>query len=99
MIAYLRGLSVSRNNTPGGILAVGMGVTEASGIIRNIGNIDIACQNSPGSTTLSGSEEAIAVVLPRSRREFFGRTLALQEPKKKVHSYPSFINKTNKSRR
>jgi acyl transferase domain-containing protein len=59
IIAYLRGLAVSRNNIPGAMLAVGLGADSVTQFIENISKIGIACHNSPKSVTLSGTEEAV----------------------------------------
>ncbi|KAK3994454.1 hypothetical protein QBC44DRAFT_286263 [Cladorrhinum sp. PSN332] len=59
IIAYLRGLTVSRNNLPGAMLAVGLGADEVKAHITDIPNIGIACHNSPNSVTLSGTEDAV----------------------------------------
>ncbi|KAK4221929.1 hypothetical protein QBC38DRAFT_402515 [Podospora fimiseda] len=59
IVAYLRGLTVSRNNSPGAMIAVGLGADEVKAHIRDIPNIGIACHNSPNSVTLSGTEDAV----------------------------------------
>lgn len=59
IIAYLRGLTVTRNNSPGAMLAVGVGANEATQYIKDIADIGIACHNSPTSVTLSGTEDAV----------------------------------------
>ncbi|KAM4056688.1 KR domain-containing protein [Hirsutella rhossiliensis] len=59
IIAFLRGRAVSRNDTPGAMLAVGVGADVVSEFITQIPNIGIACHNSPNAVTLSGTEEAV----------------------------------------
>ncbi|KAK6859116.1 hypothetical protein PG995_004969 [Apiospora arundinis] len=58
-IAYLRGQAVAKNNTPGAMLAVGLGAAEVSKFIEPLTGICIACHNSPNGVTLSGTTGAI----------------------------------------
>ncbi|KAI5457747.1 hypothetical protein BGZ63DRAFT_474832 [Mariannaea sp. PMI_226] len=62
-VAYHRGQSVTRMKTKypdlrGAMIAVGAGSAEVKGIIKRLGlgNITVACENSPSSVTVSGDE-------------------------------------------
>uniref|UniRef100_A0A093UTY9 Lovastatin nonaketide synthase n=1 Tax=Talaromyces marneffei PM1 TaxID=1077442 RepID=A0A093UTY9_TALMA len=59
--AFLRGYAVSHNAPAGSMLAVGLGLVgfeKYAGLLSD--NLVIACQNSPESLTLSGTQEAVA---------------------------------------
>ncbi|KAF2137744.1 uncharacterized protein K452DRAFT_321598 [Aplosporella prunicola CBS 121167] len=59
--AYLRGFAVKRHAPPGSMLAVGLGAKEALLRLSSFNHLlSVACQNSPVSTTLSGTSEAVA---------------------------------------
>ncbi|KAF2837925.1 hypothetical protein M501DRAFT_977330 [Patellaria atrata CBS 101060] len=77
IIAYQRGISASRRNVPGAMLAVGLGADHVNPFIENIDDIAIACHNSPQSVTLSGTDEAIDKARGMlSRAGVFNRKLA-----------------------
>jgi acyl transferase domain-containing protein len=61
LAAYYRGYALMRHAPPGGtMLAVGLGPAEVADMIPDLGNeIQLACENSPSSTTLSGPVVAI----------------------------------------
>ena len=79
VIAYYRGLVVSRSTFRGAMMAVGMGEQDADAEIHSAGlrgGVRVACKNSPESSTLSGNEEAIDILLERlSNRKLFARKL------------------------
>ncbi|KAI0153315.1 ketoacyl-synt-domain-containing protein [Xylariaceae sp. FL1272] len=61
-VSYYRGNAVSSGATDGAMLAVGLSSAEARKYIQSefLGEqIQVACQNAPASTTLSGAREAI----------------------------------------
>ncbi|KAK7756196.1 Type I Iterative PKS [Diatrype stigma] len=57
--AFCRGRAV-RTSVPGSMLAVGVGAADVGNYLADTKDIYIACENSPGSVTLSGDAEAIA---------------------------------------
>lgn len=57
--AYYRGYAVKSNSPVGTMLAVGLGVEEASKYIDALSDVVVACENSPASVTLSGTQAAI----------------------------------------
>lgn len=78
-VAYYRGLVVTRSTFKGAMMAISMGEHEADAeiISARLGNdIRVACKNSPQSSTLSGSGEAIESMLERlTSRKAFARKL------------------------
>ncbi|MCJ1246453.1 hypothetical protein MMC30_003660 [Trapelia coarctata] len=61
-VAYYRGLVVSERATQGAMAAVGLGKGDTEVEILNLGlcdQIDVACVNSPESSTISGDSAAI----------------------------------------
>lgn len=58
-VAYCRGVAVAECHTPGAMLAVGLGANQAAQYVKAHSDLVIACQNSPESVTLSGSERAV----------------------------------------
>ena len=79
VIAYYRGLVVSRSTFRGAMMAIGIGEQDADAEIHSAGlggGIRVACKNSPESATLSGNEEAVNILLERlSNRKVFVRKL------------------------
>ncbi|OTB17327.1 hypothetical protein K445DRAFT_348859 [Daldinia sp. EC12] len=62
LVAYFRGYSVTENPTSGTMLACGLRVDEAEEIIEKcglVGQVCIACFNTPESLTLSGPKDCI----------------------------------------
>lgn len=57
--AFCRGRAV-RTSVPGSMLAVGLGAADVGNYLADTNDIYIACENSPGSVTLSGDADAIA---------------------------------------
>ncbi|KAF4334016.1 polyketide synthase [Fusarium beomiforme] len=89
--AFLRGYAVSRHAPFGSMLAVGLGAEEAASYISSP-DVVVACQNSPRSTTLSGTQEAIASMRERLQAEgIFAREL---NTGKAYHS-PQMVNVAN----
>ena len=58
IVAFCRGRAV-RTSAPGSMLAVGLGASDVGDFLCDTDNVYIACENSPGSVTLSGDAEAI----------------------------------------
>lgn len=59
-IAYYRGQVIASNTAKGGMLAVGLGLQEASAFIEPYKDkVAVACYNSPNNLTLSGDADAI----------------------------------------
>ena len=64
--AYFRGLAVKHHAPSGTMLAVGLGAEMVANYITEYENeVVVACENSPESTTLSGTFEAIRAVKSR----------------------------------
>lgn len=59
--AYYRGLVTKQQKRPGAMAAVGFGREEVAKYLAD--GVTIACENSPESTTISGDDEQINVVL------------------------------------
>ena len=78
-VAYYRGLVVSRSTFRGAMMATAMGEQEADAEIASASlgtGVRVACKNSPHSSTLSGSEDAIDSLLERlTSRKAFARKL------------------------
>ncbi|KAH7240032.1 putative polyketide synthase [Fusarium redolens] len=73
--AFLRGYAVQRHAPFGSMLAVGLGAEEAASYISSA-DVVVACQNSPRSTTLSGTQTAIVSMRERLQAEgIFAREL------------------------
>ncbi|KAM0799448.1 hypothetical protein BDR22DRAFT_933683 [Usnea florida] len=75
MIAYYRGFVVAHSKIRGAMMAIGMSEKDAKATIDSAdlgGSVRVACKNSPQSSTLSGNEEAIDILLELliSRRIF-----------------------------
>lgn len=67
LAAYFRGLAVSKVAPEGSMLAVGLGAGDVQEYINLLPpdaakRVSIACENSPGSTTLSSSQEDITAL-------------------------------------
>ncbi|KAI1821332.1 hypothetical protein F4861DRAFT_542029 [Xylaria intraflava] len=75
--AYCRGRAVSKSKKKGAMLAIGLGVDEASGYLEGKQEqVRIAAMNSPGSVTLSGDVDAIQLVAEQLTRDgVFNRML------------------------
>ncbi|KAK7953257.1 Compactin diketide synthase mokB [Apiospora saccharicola] len=73
-ISYYRGVAVSRlvqdASSNGAMLALGVGATEATQLIKGCGGYAvIAAYNSPESVTLSGDSDAIAAIEEEAKRQ------------------------------
>jgi len=63
IVAYYRGKVVSKVNTNGAMMAVGLGAEGVAPFLEDIDDkVVIACHNSPASVTLSGDADALEVV-------------------------------------
>ncbi|KAI0803350.1 polyketide synthase-like protein [Xylaria sp. FL0064] len=72
LIAYLRGLAVTRLTNQGAMLAAGVSFDVAKNLIQSNGLhgvVNVACNNSPQSVTLSGSVEGIAIILSELQKQ------------------------------
>lgn len=65
LAAFLRGREVHRHSPAGAMLAVGLGAEGAAPFIAGIADVVIACENSPASVTLSGTQAAIEAAKAR----------------------------------
>jgi acyl transferase domain-containing protein len=66
LIAYYRGkimVEGPQKSVPGGMAAVGLGPTEVQPYLTK--GVIIGCENSPGSTTLSGDKEILEQVMQK----------------------------------
>ncbi|KAK8030030.1 polyketide synthase [Apiospora rasikravindrae] len=82
MAAYFRGRTVAREAREGAMMAVGLGRQDVQALIDKhglTGQISVACDNSPQSTTLSGDAKSVDMlkcILSRHDEEkTFARTL------------------------
>ncbi|KAI1130710.1 polyketide synthase-like protein [Nemania abortiva] len=79
LVAYLRGLAVSKLVKQGAMLAAGVAFDVAESMIQSNGLqgvVNVACNNGPQSVTLSGSVEGLSVVLSQlQEKKLFGRML------------------------
>ena len=75
--AYFRGLTVKNYAPSGTMLAVGLGADAVAEYVGELGDdVIVACENSPESTTLSGTIEVIAAVKAKlDARNIFAREL------------------------
>ncbi|KAJ8131779.1 hypothetical protein O1611_g1844 [Lasiodiplodia mahajangana] len=72
LIAYLRGLAVAKLVEQGAMLAAGVGSDVAENMIQLNGLrgvVNVACNNSPQSVTLSGSVEGLSILLSRLQEQ------------------------------
>ena len=78
MIAYLRGLALSRNSQDGAMLAVGITESAFTTEVKiDHPDVAIACYNSPENLTVSGStHDILAVKKTLDHRNIFARMLA-----------------------
>ncbi|KAI5202137.1 ketoacyl-synt-domain-containing protein [Aureobasidium subglaciale] len=75
-IAYYRGIAVSKYGKPGAMMAVGLGAEKVELYLENQSEVVIACQNSPGSVTLSGGVDTLSKIHARLNKEgVFSRIL------------------------
>ncbi|KAL8735745.1 MAG: hypothetical protein Q9181_002692 [Wetmoreana brouardii] len=60
VVAFYRGFAVKHHTSSGGMLAVGLGVENASKYLPEpYSDVTVACENSPNSVTLSGQATAL----------------------------------------
>jgi len=68
-IAYYRGYVMTKSQTlDGGMAAVGLGAQELSKFLRE-GEVVLACENSPNSSTISGDREKVLQVVAAIHQE------------------------------
>ncbi|EPS35535.1 hypothetical protein H072_11029 [Dactylellina haptotyla CBS 200.50] len=81
-IAYYRGYVVDGNAFDGAMIAAGLSEEEADSMIEElhlVGQIRVACINSPTSVTISGDNSAIDIILQElQKKNLFGRKLQTQ---------------------
>ena len=79
MVAYCRGLAVSRSGSVGGMVVVGLNQSKAKEIITDLAleqTCSIACINSPESCTISGDEGVVNELHDvLQKRQIFARKL------------------------
>ncbi|KAI1298538.1 polyketide synthase-like protein [Xylaria venustula] len=79
LIAYLRGLAVTKLADRGAMLAAGVSFDVAKNMIQSSGLqevVNVACNNSPQSVTLSGSVEGLSIILSQLQEQrLFARML------------------------
>ena len=79
MLAFYRGLAVSKQSHVGAMLAIGLDHRSSQSIVEELGlqeQIGVACINSPEHCTLSGDAEAIDKLLNGlQKRKIFARKL------------------------
>ncbi|KZF21837.1 polyketide synthase [Xylona heveae TC161] len=83
--AFHRGLVAKKQSRPGAMAAIGMGWAEVKPFL--IPTVDVACENSPKSVTLSGDAEKVKDVvaaIQKARPEVLARLLKVE---KAYHSY------------
>lgn len=67
-IAFYRGKVADYQTQSGGMAAVGLGKAEIFPHLRK--GVEIACENSPDSTTLSGSKEQLDIIVQTIKTNF-----------------------------
>jgi len=67
-IAYYRGFVMKNNKLDGGMAAVGLGAHDVSKFLRK-GEVVLACENSPSSSTISGDSETLIEVLAKIQKD------------------------------
>ncbi|OJD31005.1 lovastatin nonaketide synthase [Diplodia corticola] len=65
LAAFLRGRAVQQHSPSGAMLAAGLGAVDVAPHLDGIDDIVIACENSPSSVTLSGTQAAVDAVKAR----------------------------------
>lgn len=84
LASYCRGEAVVKSGASGSMLAVGLGVHEVQKYVQGDGQTEavyIACENSPKSVTLSGSQRAITAAKKRMEADkVFVRELKTGRP-------------------
>ncbi|KAL8366737.1 hypothetical protein RB595_010546 [Gaeumannomyces hyphopodioides] len=88
--AYLRGYAVTHHAPVGSMLAVGLSPRDAQPWLeKHSGNVVVACQNSPVSTTLSGTTDAITALAEElNKAEIFARELPTGKAYHSHHMVP-----------
>ena len=66
-IAYYRGQSLKLSKSAGAMAAVGLSHAETSKYL--VKGVTIACENSPSSTTISGDEAQLCLIVERLKKE------------------------------
>ena len=93
LTAYYRGLVTKGISGKGGMAAIGLGANEVSSFLCD--GVDIACENSDDSTTISGDLNSLNQVLARievAKSETLIRKLRVDMA---YHSCESFCSKTS----
>ncbi|KAM3067382.1 hypothetical protein ACMFMF_009873 [Clarireedia jacksonii] len=70
IVAYYRGFVMRDQEVKGGMAAVGLDALTASRFLRP--GVVVACENSPSSTTISGDEDVLNVILDDIRESHTG---------------------------
>ncbi|KAF2016801.1 ketoacyl-synt-domain-containing protein, partial [Aaosphaeria arxii CBS 175.79] len=97
--AYYRGFILKNYGPKGAMAAIGLGATQTYGLLRP--GVNIACENSPNSTTISGDRQTILEIvedLTNGNEAIMARTLKVDVP---YHSHyldnlaPTYLNLLN----
>lgn len=86
--AYYRGQATKLYAKPGGMLAIGMGMKQMEKFMKD--GISIACENSPQSVVISGTDEVISHTLESIKQQHpdtFTSSLDVEAP---YHSRKSY---------
>ncbi|KAI0123372.1 putative polyketide synthase [Xylariales sp. AK1849] len=85
IVGFYRGYVLSRSNRPGGMAAIGLGREQASPYL--VPGVQVACENSNSSVTLSGDNKPLEQVMAAIKKDFpdvLNRKLQVQMA---YHSY------------
>ncbi|OAQ63678.2 polyketide synthase [Pochonia chlamydosporia 170] len=85
IIAWQRGLAAKQQSRLGAMAAIGLGRTDVEKFLSPP-SVVIACENSPGSVTISGDADAIETTLRRIHEELPDITARLLKVDKAYHS-------------
>ncbi|KAG9495698.1 hypothetical protein J7337_012254 [Fusarium musae] len=89
LIAYYRGYVTTKQTLRGGMAAVGMGVQDTSKYLTD--GVEVACENSPKSSTISGDAHSVAQVVQAIKEadpDMFARLLKVHMAYHSQHMLP-----------
>nr|RBQ99445.1 hypothetical protein FVER53263_20062 [Fusarium verticillioides] len=89
LIAYYRGYVTTKQTLRGGMAAVGMGVQDISKYLTH--GVEVACENSPKSSTISGDAHSVAQVvhvIKEADPDMFARLLKVDMAYHSQHMLP-----------
>jgi len=67
IVAYYRGYVTTKQTRDGGMAAIGLGAHDLSHFLRE--GVVLACENSPGSSTISGDRTKVLEVVEAIKKE------------------------------